>query len=107
PSKAGPLAHSASPSRADLNGMADMRSSSRILRLAPTALLVVMILFAGVGPAAGMTRKSDSSAPGKPTNVVAVPQVTSAQPSWATGSGWVDSFSVYLNGGRVATLSAR
>src|SRR5881396_847642 len=38
PSKAGPLAHSASPSRADLNGMADMRSSSRILRLAPTAL---------------------------------------------------------------------
>jgi hypothetical protein len=85
----------------------DKRPCHRFTRLAAPTFLVALILFAGVGPAAGMTRKSDSLTPGKPTNLVAVTQVTSAQLSWAAGSGWVASFYVYRNGDRVATLSAR
>jgi hypothetical protein len=63
-------------------------------------------MLAGVGPAAGTTRKADASIPGKPTNLVAISQVTSAQLSWAS-SGWIASFYVYLNGAEVATPSGR
>jgi hypothetical protein len=87
--------------------MPNKRPTPGILRLASAALVVAVVLFAAVGPAAGMTRKSDASIPGKPTNLVAVPDVTMAQLSWASDSAWNASFYVYLDGTKVDALSAR